>query len=709
MKNFIKTQKWLCLALVLILVGSFMASMFHTSFFTVNVSRVSFETERGTMTGHLYMPSGAGPDNPRPAIALVHGYLNSAEMQDLFAIELSRRGFIVLAIDLYDHGNSRWAGNPQVVAGPISENTRVWSLFDAAQFLFHQPFTARDSEGNGLIGVSGHSLGGLSAMMAVHRDEMQALESGHRMIAAALNQAADLAVLAGVPFDTMLAAFGSRPIGILAEQYCEFFFTEPHMAAEHGGPMQRVYWPATAMGRAFLGLDPQGASGISRQWETVNSGDLVLFTEEGEEFVARGAEFGLRIVYSPAIIHPWVHFSSTAASYVVEFFSTSFDWLGEFSGSGLAPQSQIWQGKAIFNLITLIGYFMLIVPVMSLLLKAPFLKRAITAKTDPVPNGNKVVFWIAFAASALFPMALYATLTERRLGNMNLLGNLLLALGLVAFLLAIWALIKQEKLPAADKSSPLYERYKTLGFGGGVFAAACVIVYLAVANHQHFFVLGRFFVAPIINTVVYWAMIVGLLTALILLAFYFLSRKALGATPANYGFAGGTVAVVASILVALIGVAVMYLVLFIFNAIFVVDGRFWTTAMRVFTFDHLLVALRYAPFYFVFFFANAVALNANTRGRKCRYLLAILLNAGGLVLWLAIQYGMLFSTGVAWYPTMNMNGVQLFAIAPYMAIAAVFACKLYEKTNNVYLAAFTNTFLFTMIPIASTAVFFNLP
>ena len=73
---------FLAVALVLILAGSFLASMFNTSFFSVKVSEIEFETERGTLAGLLYMPDGAGADDPRPVIVTTHGYLNSKEMQE---------------------------------------------------------------------------------------------------------------------------------------------------------------------------------------------------------------------------------------------------------------------------------------------------------------------------------------------------------------------------------------------------------------------------------------------------------------------------------------------------------------------------------------------------------------------------------------------------------------------------------------------------
>ena len=105
-----KTKKVLLFAVILVVLGSFLASMFHTSFFQVKVKEIEFETERGTLSGLLYMPKGAGEEEPRPVIVTTHGYLNTKEMQDASAIEMSRRGYIVLAVDMYDHGDSRWSG-----------------------------------------------------------------------------------------------------------------------------------------------------------------------------------------------------------------------------------------------------------------------------------------------------------------------------------------------------------------------------------------------------------------------------------------------------------------------------------------------------------------------------------------------------------------------------------------------------------------------
>ena len=94
-------------ALVLIVLGSFLAGLLHTSFYAVKIKRIQLPTERGTLTGQHNKPTGAGPADPRPVIITTHGYLISKEMQDAPAVEMSRRGYFVLALYIFFHGDSR--------------------------------------------------------------------------------------------------------------------------------------------------------------------------------------------------------------------------------------------------------------------------------------------------------------------------------------------------------------------------------------------------------------------------------------------------------------------------------------------------------------------------------------------------------------------------------------------------------------------------
>lgn len=93
-KKLSKPINLLILSLVVILVSSFSASMVQNSFFKVKVTNISFETVNGELAGTLYMPKDVDDNNPAPAVILTHGYLNNKEMQEIGAIELSKRGYV---------------------------------------------------------------------------------------------------------------------------------------------------------------------------------------------------------------------------------------------------------------------------------------------------------------------------------------------------------------------------------------------------------------------------------------------------------------------------------------------------------------------------------------------------------------------------------------------------------------------------------------
>ena len=101
------TKKIFGIALVLILAGNILACMIQTNFGRVTVKDIYLPTENQNYLHALaFIPKSADSENKAPVIITTHGYLNSAEVQDAACIELSRRGFVVIALDNYNHGLS---------------------------------------------------------------------------------------------------------------------------------------------------------------------------------------------------------------------------------------------------------------------------------------------------------------------------------------------------------------------------------------------------------------------------------------------------------------------------------------------------------------------------------------------------------------------------------------------------------------------------
>jgi len=675
MNNSKRSIKLLCIALALILVGSILASVFNSGNGATTVSRISFEGANGTLSGLLYMPKDASAENPKPTIVVTHGYLNSAEMQDANAIELSRRGFVVLALDQYDHGHSDL--NDEVYSD--SSFFGVWlpfwanSQYDAVCYMYEQPYVLKDENGNGIIGVTGHSMGGFSSTVAVAKDELQAQESGYRMIYAALTEGSDFSYSAFIGFDaaTCDALGGSRTLGKVCAQYDEFFFNAPDAPS---GTVRHKDYVSTPDGMTFLNVtEPAQAN----TWYDTQDG-------------------GKRIIYQPAQTHPWNHFSKTTTAYAVDFYTTAFEG---FDGiNAIDSSSQVWQLKEAAELVGLVGFIMLIIAVASLIIELPFFKLAKSGELAvlPSPKGGKLAAtWVILAIACLLPCIYFVPLMDG--GSEGLMSALFYgaivvgAAGLVAVIAGL-----------AKKTSKV-------AVGG-----ACMLVAgaaLAYVSKTSMYSDNAVWTAIGVNSIAYWTIGCALISACITSTVYVALKAKDGIGASAYGICLKPMVIIASICAAVVTVAVANGVLFAVDAVFKADFRIWTFAFKTFDANLFPAIIRYLPTFLLFYIVSTIGItiNTNTEGLKGGkgYLVAILLNAAGPALWLALQYGKLFSSGVAYWPGSALSGIMLVAMVPTLAIAAVISRNLYKKTGNIWMPACINGLLMTIMTIANTMVVFK--
>ena len=136
--------------LILILAGGLLAHLTQTSG-GIRIQDVRFKGAKGnTMSALLYIPANATPQIPAPGILAVHGYINSRETQDGFAIEFARRGYVVLALDQTGHGYSEPPAFANGFGGP-----------DGLAYLRSLEFVDKTN-----IGLEGHSMGGWTVLAA---------------------------------------------------------------------------------------------------------------------------------------------------------------------------------------------------------------------------------------------------------------------------------------------------------------------------------------------------------------------------------------------------------------------------------------------------------------------------------------------------------------------------------------------------------------
>ena len=136
--------------LALIAAGGVLAHLTQTSG-GIRIQDIRFAGAKGNiMSALLYIPVNATSQNPAPGILAVHGYINSRETQDGFAIEFARRGYVVLALDQTGHGYSDPPAFANGFGGP-----------DGLVYLRSLDFVDKDN-----IGLEGHSMGGWTVLAA---------------------------------------------------------------------------------------------------------------------------------------------------------------------------------------------------------------------------------------------------------------------------------------------------------------------------------------------------------------------------------------------------------------------------------------------------------------------------------------------------------------------------------------------------------------
>jgi pimeloyl-ACP methyl ester carboxylesterase len=296
--------------LVLILAGGLLAYLTQTSG-GIQVRDVRFTGAKGnTMSALLYIPPNATAQTPAPGILAVHGYINSRETQDGFAIEFARRGYVVLDLDQTGHGYSD---------GPAFANG-----FGGPDGLAH--LRSLDIVDKNNIGLEGHSMGGWTVLAAA-----TAMPNDYKSI-----------VLEGSSTGKPFAAEGTtswpRNVALVFAQYEEF---------------------STLMWGVDLARD---VTQSSKLWALFGTQGAV---EPGKVYgdIAQGTA---RVLYTPAITHPAEHISHEAIGYSLDWFARTLQ-----GGTPRSADDQIWFRKEIGTLVALIGFVALLLGVFDGLLEAP--------------------------------------------------------------------------------------------------------------------------------------------------------------------------------------------------------------------------------------------------------------------------------------------------------------------------------------------------
>jgi pimeloyl-ACP methyl ester carboxylesterase len=336
---------------ILILAGGLLAHLTQTSG-GIRIEDIRFKGAKGnTMSALLYIPQNATAQTPAPGILAVHGYINSRETQDGFAIEFARRGYVVLALDQTGHGYSDPPAFANGFGGP-----------DGLAHLRSLDFVDKSN-----IGLEGHSMGGWTvlAAAAVTPNDYKSM------------------VLEGSSTGKPFAADGTpnwpRNVALVLAQYDEF---------------SNLMW------------------GVERARDVTQSPKLwAMFGTQGP--VEPGKVYGdiaqgnARVLYTPPITHPDEHISHLAIGHSLDWFAKTLQ-----GGTPRPSDDQIWFRKEIGTLIAFIGFVALLIGTFDGLLELPMFSHLrlpeIADGTTPAHAAASGRRWTtAFILSAFIPALTY--------------------------------------------------------------------------------------------------------------------------------------------------------------------------------------------------------------------------------------------------------------------------------------------------------------
>lgn len=332
------------LGLALILGGDIFAHEIQTSS-GIQVKDERFRGADGTvMSALLYIPASATLKTPAPGVLAIHGYINSRETQDGFAIAFARAGYVVLALDQTGHGYSSGVVGANGYGGP-----------DGLAYLRKLPMVDKDN-----IGLEGHSMGGWAVLEAAATDP-------HGYKAMVLEGSAT-----GVRIGQTLASPQGntrfpKDLAVVYSRYDEF------------APLM---W------------------GVPRAWDVPKSAKLMtLFGSDGPVVPNRiygSTDKGdARILYTPSTTHPGDHFSRSAISDAVQ-------WFGRSLKGGKPASDALWIWKEVGTAIAFFGAVILMLGTFSLLLRLRFFGGLVAPARAPNERRDRR-WWIQLAITALLP------------------------------------------------------------------------------------------------------------------------------------------------------------------------------------------------------------------------------------------------------------------------------------------------------------------
>lgn len=635
------TKIILCIALALCLISMIGSSAMQSNGFKTDVSvftgsltevadmirennetygkdiQITFtESKTAQFSFMTLIPKNASAENPVPAVVCIHGGSNTKEMQLNNYVELARRGFVVVSMDMAGHGYSDQA----------VDSLTHGSLGSEAAVEYAMSLGCVDET---QVAVTGHSTGGNSAASAVTL--LNTPDSTQR-IRAYIPQCGTMgaAQMAPEALEGVITTIGVA----YYDEFDTVYFDSPNILTNDTGKLFiRLVYP-----------EFNDASVIEGQW----------YTPEGEIAApqvgqALDADTAL-CLYNPKITHPMFHFTKAGTGIVIGGVYAAF---GTPTGAEyIAPDSQVWPVMVAFQLLGLIGFFMLVFPLAEILIN-----------TRVFAGVRRKQLEVRASSSLKDPRELILTIVT------------IVVLAFISF--------------------KTFDKYFPIG--------------TSLVNTTTFPARGT-----VGNGIGIWTIVCGLVLLVVMVITYFCRRLLYRKTPEAIAnpFEAGKLDNISQFLLTMLFaftvVALMFVPVYIARYVFNVDFRICSFVVMAPELEKLpVVFISYLPMWLLFYVPNAI-FNVNTRYKDTPEWISTTIcavaNSIALIIYIIVQYSHLYTYDSLWSPDGGMAAIAAFAVAPCLAFAAYSARFIYKKTGNAWAAGAVNAMVMCIITIIPNGI-----
>ncbi len=680
-----KERKWyqkanfilMCVGLGGIIVGSCVAQMGETSFYSVEVSDFTLtkamtdeynygednalpngnnfyiESEDNSYSVTLYRPKNATQENPLPVVFVLPGFTRTKATMAQYAIELSKRGAVVFTIDPGCQGGTSYAGYDED-GEMISSTAGANGIEYLVQYVYNntEEFDYVDRNNFGAIGHSagGGNVGQLAQDFSGDTYEDSVIKSVY---------------ISGYIKTSLVNRFKDfRCNAALSYAYYD----------EGAYRYQSSVSNFELAAKTFI----NNVNGTG----TYDYDEAVIDYEYGDM-----SDGTYRVIHQEKTNHAFQMYDSVSITNVINFFRRTLNLQTDLSDS-----SHTWLVKEAFNGVALVCAFLLIFSLLSFLIDmVPFFKnfKAEAAVAQEYEDTRKVIY--GFKRGDILDK--YEDKPEVKPHKKSYLDKVL-----------FWTIVCLSAIIACLDYIPL--------------ARLSMSWFSDAASNTYTY----FFPARMMNAVMLWAVVNGLIGFFLIFVAKLIENlvyKLRGKEEyiSTYRFRMMKIkwsSLGKSVLLAVGLFGLFYLLDQLCYWIFHQDFRFMLISASTLQPRFIVTWLIYLIPFFIFYLSNSVRVNLSMACEGWSewkvYLLGAIGNSVGLIFILIINYVCYFKTGTVFYGYYSATDSSemwlyinmLFAITVMMAVLPILNRFCFKKTGNVYLGAMLCTMIFIMMSLSAS-------